>query len=121
MAEDQNFDPNARAFENDEVNSLVPGDMQARADSPYVPRLWTKLITPNLDVLVFATTRTRKEPFGIFHEKVMSFTLDQHSDIVASCYFNGSEKYGKISSLLEARNIFQVIDFALYALCRCNE
>ncbi|XP_049275943.1 uncharacterized protein LOC125760209 [Rhipicephalus sanguineus] len=114
LAEDQNVDPNARAFENDEVNSVVPGDLQALADSLYIPRLWTKLITPDLDVLVFATTRTRKEPFGIFHEKVMSFTLDQHNDIVASCYFNGREKkYGKISSLLEARNIFQVVDSAL--------
>ncbi|KAH7973922.1 hypothetical protein HPB49_007076 [Dermacentor silvarum] len=70
LAEDQNVDPNARAFENDEVNSLVPADLRALADSLYVPRLWTKLITPDLDVLVYATTRTRKEPFGIFHEKV---------------------------------------------------
>lgn len=114
LAEDQNVDPNARAFENDEVNSLVPADLRALADSLYVPRLWTKLITPDLDVLVYATTRTRKEPFGIFHEKVMSFTLDQHNDIVASCYFNGREKkYGKISSLLDARNIFEVVDSAL--------
>lgn len=72
MAEDQNVDPNARAFENDEVSFLVPADLRALADSLYVPRLWTKLITPDLDVLVYATTRTRKEPFGIFHEKVMS-------------------------------------------------
>ncbi|KAL3228240.1 hypothetical protein MRX96_024026 [Rhipicephalus microplus] len=73
-----------------------------------------KVITPDLDVLVFATTRTRKEPFGIFHEKMMSFTLDQHNDIVASCYFNGREnKYGKISSLLEVRNIFRIVDSAL--------
>ncbi|KAH7957081.1 hypothetical protein HPB52_015086 [Rhipicephalus sanguineus] len=62
LAEGQNFDPNARVFENDEVNPLVPGDLQALVDSLYVPRLWTKLITPDLDVLVFATTRTREEP-----------------------------------------------------------
>ncbi|KAH7958070.1 hypothetical protein HPB51_027944 [Rhipicephalus microplus] len=118
LSEDQNVNPNARAFENDEVNSFVPIDLQALADSLHVPRLWTKLITLDLDVLVFATTRTRKEPFGIFHEKVMSFTLDQHNYIVARCYFNGREKkYGKISSLLEAKNIFQIVDSAL--LCAC--
>ncbi|KAH7983166.1 hypothetical protein HPB52_009702 [Rhipicephalus sanguineus] len=75
LVEDQNFEPNARAFENDEVNSLVPGDLQALAHSPYVPRLWTKLITPNLDVLVFATTRTRKEPFEAGMEEMDSKLL----------------------------------------------
>lgn len=79
-----------------------------------VPRLWTKLTTPDLDLLVYATTRTTKQPFSVSHEKVICFSLDSRSDVVASCYLGGREKkYGKITSLLEATNIFQEVDTAL--------
>ncbi|KAH8027229.1 hypothetical protein HPB51_003682 [Rhipicephalus microplus] len=44
LSEDQNVHPNARVFENDEVNSVVPTDLQALADSLHVPSMMRDLI-----------------------------------------------------------------------------
>lgn len=89
-------------------------DLQDLAKCLSVPRLWTKLTTPELDLLVYATTRTIKQPFSVSHEKVICFSLDNHSDVVPSCYLGEIEKYGKITFFLEARNIFQKLHTACF-------
>ncbi|KAL3191880.1 hypothetical protein MRX96_059387 [Rhipicephalus microplus] len=97
-----------------QANPLKSGDLRDLSTCLSVPRLWTKLTTPDLDLLVYATTRTTKQPFSVSHEKVICFSLDSNSDVVASCYLGAREKkYGKITSLLEATNIFQEVDTAL--------
>lgn len=111
---EENSDPNTSPAENMQANPLKSGDLRDLATCLSVPRLWTKLTTPDLDLLVYATTRTTKQPFSVSHEKVICFSLDSNSDVVASCYLGAREKkYGKITSLLEATNIFQEVDTAL--------
>ncbi|KAH8026386.1 hypothetical protein HPB51_020370 [Rhipicephalus microplus] len=111
---EENSDPNTSPAENMQANPLKSGDLRDLATCLSVPRLWTKLTTPDLDLLVYATTRTTKQPFSVSHEKVICFSLDSNSDVVASCYLGAREKKcGKITSLLEATNIFQEVDTAL--------
>ncbi|KAL3222294.1 hypothetical protein MRX96_028500 [Rhipicephalus microplus] len=111
---EENSDPYTSPAKNMQANPLKSGDLRDLATYLSVPRLWTKLTTPDLDLLVYVTTRTTKQPFSVSHEKVICFSLDSNSDVVASCYFGAREKkYGKITSLLEATNIFQEVDTAL--------
>ncbi|KAL3193550.1 hypothetical protein MRX96_016901 [Rhipicephalus microplus] len=111
---EENSDPNTSPAENMQANPLKSGDLRDLATCLSVSRLWTKLTPPDLDLLVYATTRTTKQPFSVSHEKVICFSLDSNSDVVASCYLGAREKkYGEITSLLEATNIFQEVDTAL--------
>ncbi|KAK8762887.1 hypothetical protein V5799_034504, partial [Amblyomma americanum] len=89
------------------------GDLHFIAENVTVPKLWTRLNTPDLDALLYATTQATKTPFTVFHEKVVWFSSDGASGIVAKCYFNGKEKECRgIIYLHEAADILKEADCA---------
>lgn len=79
----QTFEQNVSPVSNHQANPLTPGDLQVIADYVSALKLWEKLTTPDLDVLVYNTTCTRNEPFTVCHDKVIQFTSDNHKDVTA--------------------------------------
>ncbi|CAN7979478.1 unnamed protein product, partial [Ixodes pacificus] len=108
---DEDVDPNVDTASDpsqDDPVSLESNGLQVIADNLAVPKMWTMLNTPDLDVLVYATTRTSKEPFQVLHERVLCFSSDGENAIVARCYLNGKEgEPRRVGSLHEARSVLE--------------
>lgn len=69
---------------NDSLDVTVPQhDLQTLVNSVTVPKRWTRLDAVDFDGVLFATTSVRKNPFALFHKRVLMFTTDCANTVTA--------------------------------------